>query len=67
MIRLINQFFTCPTWHRPLLAVVPDGIEIRCRSCQQTHFIGRSHIEQAWSDLELVVERETRHLHIVHA
>ena len=64
MIRLINQYFTCPTWHRPLLSIVPDGVEIRCRSCKQVHFIARSHLEQAWNDLE-VAERTTKPLVVV--
>jgi hypothetical protein len=61
MMRLINQYFTCPMWHRPLLSIVPEGIEIRCRSCKQVHFIARSHLEQAWNDLESV-ERPTKPL-----
>lgn len=51
MIRLISQFFTCPRFHHPLFAITPDGIEVKCKHCKQTHFIGRSHIEQAWSEL----------------
>lgn len=66
MIRLINAFFTCPRWHRPLLAVVPDGIEIKCKACGEKHFIGRSHLEDAWRDLA-IAERATRPLHVVHA
>jgi len=61
MLRLINQYFTCPTWHRPLIAPVPNGIEIRCRSCKQVHFIARSHLEKAWNDLE-IAERATKPL-----
>jgi hypothetical protein len=61
MLRLINAYFTCPTWHRPLLSIVPNGIEIRCRSCKQVHFIARSHLENAWNDLE-VAERATKPL-----
>lgn len=62
MLRLINSFFTCPMWHRPLLSVVPEGIEVRCRSCKQTHFIARSHLEQAWNDLETVERQATKPL-----
>jgi hypothetical protein len=53
MIRLISKYFTCPTSNRPLFAIVPDGIEIKCHICrhQVRHFIGRSHLEQAWDDL----------------
>jgi hypothetical protein len=68
MINLMSQYFTCPTHSRPLLAIVPDGIEIKCRFCKQTHFIGRSFLEQAWNDL-LAADRDahcdTRPLHIV--
>ena len=62
MIRLINQYFTCPTWHRPLLSIVPEGIEIRCRSCKQVHFIARSHLEKAWNDIESVERQATKPL-----
>ena len=64
MIRLISQFFTCPRFHHPLFAIVPDGIEIRCKHCKQTHFIGRSHLEQAWNDLSKI---DTKPLQAVHA
>ena len=64
MIRLINQFFTCPRWHRPLLFIVPAGIEIKCKACGQKHIIGRAHLEQAWRDLDIAT-RETKPLHAV--
>lgn len=66
MIRLFNQYFTCPRWHRPLFAVVPDGIEIKCKACGEKHFIGRSHLERAWDDLAMA-ERATKPLRAVTA
>ena len=51
MIRLINHYFTCPVFHHPLLYIVPEGVEIKCKWCREKHFIGRSHFEQAWRDI----------------
>ncbi len=51
MIRLFSQYFTCPNRFHQLFAIVPDGIEIKCKWCKEKHFIGRSHLEQAWNDL----------------
>lgn len=65
MIRLINQYFTCPTWHRPLFSIVPNGVEVRCRSCKEVHFIARSHLEQAWNDLEIAERQPTKPLQVV--
>ena len=62
MIRLLSQFFTCPRFHHPLLYVVPDGIEIKCKWCKEKHFIGRSHFEQAWQD---IARMDTRPLQAV--
>ncbi len=64
MLRLLNQYFTCPTWHRPLFAVVPDGIEIKCKACGDKHFIGRSHLENAWDDLA-IADRATKPLRAI--
>lgn len=50
---IIKQSLTCPTWHRPLIQIVPDGIEVKCRSCRDTiHHIKRERLEQAWKELE---------------
>ena len=41
----------CPVRRAPLFAVVPDGIEIRCRSCRgdTIHRVSRAILEQIWS------------------
>lgn len=64
MIRLINHFFTCPHTSHPLFVITRDGIEIKCKHCKQTHFIGRSHFEQAWRDIS---QADTKPLRAVHA
>ncbi len=54
MIRLINQYILCPVLHRPLFAIVPDGIEIKCSYCRRgvVHLVRREHLEQAWNDID---------------
>jgi len=42
----------CPIWHRPLLYVVANGIEVRCGSCKkEIHHISRSRLEELWSEI----------------
>ena len=62
MIRLINHYFTCPHWHRPLFAITPDGIEIKCKWCREKHHISRASLEQAWCDISKL---DTSPLHVV--
>jgi hypothetical protein len=43
----------CPIWHSPLLYIVIDGVEIRCKSCRgQVHHISREELEVAWATLK---------------
>jgi len=45
----------CPTWHRPLFRITPEGIEIKCKFCGGViHKISREEIEQQWK--AMVVE-----------
>lgn len=48
-----RQPIPCPVRRWPLFDVVPDGIEIRCRSCRDgvVHHISRLLLEQIWADL----------------
>lgn len=66
MIRLINQYILCPVLHRPLFAIVPDGIEIKCHYCRrgEKHLIRREHLEQAWHDISTL---DTRPLQAIRA
>jgi phage FluMu protein Com len=61
MRRLVDQFFTCPYTRHPLFVITQDGIEIKCKHCKEIHFIGRSHLEQAWTDL---AKAETKPLRV---
>ncbi|MGH2482772.1 MAG: hypothetical protein ACRDHW_24245 [Ktedonobacteraceae bacterium] len=48
-----RQPIPCSVRRWPLFDVVPDGIEIRCRSCRHgvVHHISRLVLEQLWRDL----------------
>lgn len=47
------ELITCPTWHRPLFRVVPEGIEVKCKFCGGTlHTYSRTEIEATWAQLE---------------
>lgn len=41
----------CPTYEHPLMRVVQDGIDIKCRHCKQVHHISRELLEQRWNEL----------------
>ena len=41
----------CTTYLHPILRVVQDGIEIRCKHCKQVHHITRETLEQHWAKL----------------
>ncbi len=48
-----DNLVTCPTWHRPLLRVVKDGIEVKCKYCKGLlHSISREEIERVWLEQE---------------
>lgn len=47
-----HLFIPCPVRQFPLFNVVPDGIEIKCRSCRgEIHHISRSFLEKIWEML----------------
>jgi hypothetical protein len=42
----------CPIWHSPLFFVVPDGLEVRCKSCRGVlHHFSREKLEKKWSEI----------------
>jgi hypothetical protein len=42
----------CPIWQSPLFVIVPEGIEVRCKSCRKAiHVIRRERIEAAWQEM----------------
>jgi hypothetical protein len=48
-----RQPIVCNVWRSPLMHVVADGLEVRCKSCRgATHRISRTQLEQAWDELE---------------
>lgn len=47
-----HQPIVCNVWRSPLMHVVADGIEIRCKSCRGAkHRISRAQLEQTWKEL----------------
>lgn len=47
-----RQPIVCNVWRSPLMHVVADGIEIRCKSCRgKVHRISRAQLEQTWKEL----------------
>lgn len=43
----------CSIWRNTLFRIVPDGLEVRCKSCRGAiHHISRARIEQTWSELK---------------
>ena len=47
----------CTIWHSPLFHVVPDGLEIRCKSCRGlVHHVKRAELERIWE--EFIEERK---------
>ena len=50
----------CTTWHSPLFFVVPDGIEVRCRSCRGfVHHFKRTELERIWAEFAVQVKGAT--------
>lgn len=55
-----RQRIRCPVWNSPLLEVVEDGVEVKCKSCRGTsHLIKRAELERMWAELKEHVQRGT--------
>ena len=47
----------CSTWKSTLLRIVPDGVEVRCKSCRGAiHHISRERLEREWAALQELAE-----------
>lgn len=53
----------CPLWHSPLLNIIDDGLECRCKSCKAVHTISKEALEQEW--LRLKHEDTAGQAHVV--
>lgn len=49
----------CPIWHSQLFRFVPNGIEIRCKSCRgSVQFVSREDANRYWDELERRAKQE---------